>query len=566
MREKSDAELLRHFAQERVEAAFAEVVKRHVGLVYAVARRQVGGDAHLAHDVTQRVFTDLARKAASLSDREVLGGWLFRSAQFAASDVVRAERRRRTREAEAQSMHDANQDPTTSSEWEKLRPLLDEAVGTLGARERDALVLRFFEGRAWAEIGARLQVSEDAARMRVERALEKLRGLLAKRGVTSTSAALGLALTQQVGAVPAELVASVAASAISSATSLAVPLAGLGALGIMSSIKLALGVGGLAAGAIVLAIVQYRAAQSANAESAALLQVHASLQARIGKLEQDLASAAQRARASDVDNASLLEAIAAARPPSALRPASASGAAELTTASVQARFKAARELAAAGKSAEALSEMLWCLDEGMVKVSILSGIRGSTLSTELQKLAKIFPPAASALRERRDAAERKMADAPKERQPAADFALLNQTLDEIDKTLAAFDRFPSGDERRAHLANQQVMSRLVDVQRYAEVLEVYPYARMSSMLSTMMRMPNVTGHPDPEGGLRRYREGVLQTSARNFEVLVGAGDLKNAGVFAQQVLLFDDTPGTRALLERHATRAGKAGFVATLGK
>lgn len=565
MREKSDAELLRHFVHERVDAAFAEVVKRHVGLVFAVARRQVGGDAHLAQDVTQRVFTDLARKAASLAEREVLGGWLFRSAQFAASDVVRAERRRRAREVEAQIMHETNQAPAAAGEWEKLRPMLDEAVGALGARERDALVLRFFEGRAWAEVGARLQVSEDAARRRCERALEKLRGLLAKRGITSTSAALGAVLTQQVGAVPAELAASIATTAVSGATGVAAPLAGLGSLGFMSSIKLTLGAGGLAAGAIVLAVVQYRAAQTAVAESAALRQVQNGLQARLGKLEQDLAQAAQRARSSDADNAALLEAIAAARP-GATRPAAAGGAAELTAASVQARFKAARELAAAGKSAEALGEMLWCLDEGMVKVSNLSGIRASMLSTELQKLAKTFPPAAAALRERRDAAERTMADAPKERQPAADFALLNQTLDEVDKTLAAFDRLSPGDERRAHLANPQVMSRLVEGQRYAEVLEVYPYGRMSSMLSTSMRMPNVTGHPDPEGGLRRYREGVLQTSARNLEALLGAGDVKNAGVFAQQVLLFDDTPETRALLERHATRAGKAGFVATLGK
>lgn len=565
MREKSDAELLRHFVHERVDAAFAEVVKRHVGLVYAVARRQVGGDAHLAQDVTQRVFTDLARKAASLAEREVLGGWLFRSAQFAASDVVRAERRRRAREVEAQIMHETNQAPAAAGEWEKLRPMLDEAVGALGARERDALVLRFFEGRAWAEVGARLQVSEDAARRRCERALEKLRGLLAKRGITSTSAALGAVLTQQVGAVPAELAASIATTAVSGATGVAAPLAGLGSLGFMSSIKLTLGAGGLAAGAIVLAVVQYRAAQTAVAESAALRQVQNGLQARLGKLEQDLAQAAQRARSSDADNAALLEAIAAARP-GATRPAAAGGAAELTAASVQARFKAARELAAAGKSAEALGEMLWCLDEGMVKVSNLSGIRASMLSTELQKLAKTFPPAAAALRERRDAAERTMADAPKERQPAADFALLNQTLDEVDRTLATFDRLSPGDERRAHLANPQVMSRLVEGQRYAEVLEVYPYGRMSSMLSTSMRMPNVTGHPDPEGGLRRYREGVLQTSARNLEALLGAGDVKNAGVFAQQVLLFDDTPETRALLERHATRAGKAGFVATLGK
>ena len=92
-----DSELLRRYAEDRSEAAFAELVKRRVGLVYSVAVRQCGGDAHLAEDVTQRVFSDLARKAAELAARPVLSGWLYRSAQFAASDVVRSERRRRCR-------------------------------------------------------------------------------------------------------------------------------------------------------------------------------------------------------------------------------------------------------------------------------------------------------------------------------------------------------------------------------------------------------------------------------------------------------------------------------------
>ena len=101
-----DSELLRRYAEERSEGAFAELVKRRVGLVYSVAVRQCGGDVHLAEDVTQKVFADLARKAAELVARPVLSGWLYRSAQFAASDVVRSERRRRAREEETHIMND----------------------------------------------------------------------------------------------------------------------------------------------------------------------------------------------------------------------------------------------------------------------------------------------------------------------------------------------------------------------------------------------------------------------------------------------------------------------------
>src|SRR3954469_12335584 len=133
-----DAELLRRYAEERSEETFAELVRRRVDLVYSVALRHVGGDAHLAEDVTQRVFTDLARKAQELAGHAVLSGWLYRSAQFAASDVVRAERRRRSREWEAHTMNETLS-PDGPADWEKSRPLLDEVLGELDAEDRDAL-------------------------------------------------------------------------------------------------------------------------------------------------------------------------------------------------------------------------------------------------------------------------------------------------------------------------------------------------------------------------------------------------------------------------------------------
>jgi RNA polymerase sigma factor (sigma-70 family) len=259
-----DAQLLRRYVEGKSEAAFAELVRCHLGLVYGVALRQTGGDTALAEDVAQQVFTDLARKARSLSDRAVLGGWLYRSTQFAASNVVRVERRRRAREEEAQRMHEQNQDPATTAEWEKLRPVLDAAVGELGERDRDAVVLRFFEGRAFAEIGAALRLSEDAARMRVERALEKLRVLLARRGVTSTGAALGLALAGQPGlAAPVGLAAAVTSTA----------LAGAGA-GVASAVavffamnKIKVGVVGiLVLAGMSIAVVDLKATRAVRAE------------------------------------------------------------------------------------------------------------------------------------------------------------------------------------------------------------------------------------------------------------------------------------------------------------
>src|SRR5437762_7752980 len=178
-----DAQLLRRYAEAGSEAAFSEIVSRHIDLVYSAALRQVNGDAHLAQDVAQTVFADLARKAASLAHRPILTGWLYTSAHFAAAKAVRTERRRHTREEEAQLMNPLLCDPAPDLDWEKLRPVLDAAMLELNETDREAVLLRYFDNRPHAEIAGRLGLSENAARMRVDRALEKLRTLLARRGL-----------------------------------------------------------------------------------------------------------------------------------------------------------------------------------------------------------------------------------------------------------------------------------------------------------------------------------------------------------------------------------------------
>jgi len=182
-----------------------------------VALRHTGGDAHRAQDVTQTVFTALARKAPFLCGHSVLTGWLYRSTRFAASDAVRAERRRQERTKEAQLMDEIARQAADPN-WETLRPELDAALESLSARDRDAVALRFFEDQPFANIVRRLRLTENAARMRVERALEKLRARLAQKGVASTTAALAILLSSEAGAIaPTGLAASVAASATVSA-------------------------------------------------------------------------------------------------------------------------------------------------------------------------------------------------------------------------------------------------------------------------------------------------------------------------------------------------------------
>jgi RNA polymerase sigma factor (sigma-70 family) len=258
-----DSELLRRYAGTKSEEAFAELVQRHVNLVYSAALRQVNGDAHLAQDVAQTVFTDLARKAGSLARREVLTGWLYTSAHFAAAKIARTENRRREREEKfmREPIPEPAPDPgfaEARADWEKIRPSLDEAMHELKEPDREAILLRFFENRPFAEIGEKIGLSENAARMRVERALEKLRGLLVSRGVTTAAALASVISANAVQIAPAGLAATLTnASLAATGTGTTLTL-----LKLMTMTKLKLGLSALVVASAATALVVQHQTQS----------------------------------------------------------------------------------------------------------------------------------------------------------------------------------------------------------------------------------------------------------------------------------------------------------------
>jgi RNA polymerase sigma factor (sigma-70 family) len=208
-----DLNLLQEYARRNSEEAFAALVSRHVNLVYSVALRQVR-DSHLAEEITQAVFIILARKADSLGDKTILPGWLCRTARYASANALTIQRRRQHREQEAYMQSILNEAEPAET-WNQIAPLLDGAMEQLDQKDHDALVLRFFENKNFAEVGASLGASEDAAKMRVNRALEKLRKIFTKRGVNSTTATLAGAISaNSVQAAPATLVKTITAVAL----------------------------------------------------------------------------------------------------------------------------------------------------------------------------------------------------------------------------------------------------------------------------------------------------------------------------------------------------------------
>src|SRR5262245_21094948 len=182
-----DMALVREYAQSNCEQAFATLVSRHINLVYSVALRQVG-DATLAEEITQAVFIILARKARALSPKTILSGWLCSTARYVSADTMKNQRRRQSRELESHMQSLLNEPDSTA--WNQIAPLLNEALDCLGEKEHDAVVLRFFDDKDLKQVGAVMGTTEDAARMRVNRGLEKLRKFFAKRGVTMSAATI----------------------------------------------------------------------------------------------------------------------------------------------------------------------------------------------------------------------------------------------------------------------------------------------------------------------------------------------------------------------------------------
>lgn len=543
-----DSILLRRFAEQRCERAFAEIVERHLGLVFHSALRQTGGDTLLAEEAAQAAFLLLARKASGLLGHPELAGWLHATACFRAKELVRTERRRHQREKVAHAMHDLNESSANDEAWVRLRPVIDEALLELPPDERAAVLLRYFEGRSFGEIGAVFNLGEDTVRKRVDRAIDRLQGALTKRGIVSPGMALAAVLAvPAVLAAPAGLAGRINGAALVAATVGGGTVAALSFLQLMTTAKIIALVSGVAAViAVGTAVQQWKGREAARAEVSALLGQQGELRAKLKELESRLATEAGRVVLLEREQKE-----AASAKPATLATASAAEG-PITSDMVNARFDKARELARNGQYAEALREYLWCYDIGMPQVPSYGGVRAAML-IELARMGESYPPALAAIRQRRDAIGTRLLKSVTDREALLDYGPLNKALGEEDKTLVVYDTLAADDKRRETLGFQ-IADQLLEERRYSEMVKVMPYKNMVSAFDLFSARRSATASGTASGD--RYQRLASKTAAKHIEALAGAGDLANASAFIAKVLALDSSPESRALLAKHLARAG----------
>jgi RNA polymerase sigma factor (sigma-70 family) len=281
----TDLELLARYTRHHAEEAFAEIVRRHLDLVFSAALRQVRS-TQLAEEVAQTTFISLARGANRLAPDTILAAWLYQVAHRTAANVVRRESRRQLREQIATEMNAMN---ATAADWTHIEPLLDEAMHALDDTDRTAVLLRYFENKSLREVGATLGTSENAAQKRLGRAVERLREFFARRGVTVGASGLVVVISANaVQAAPVGLAVTISTAAALAGTTIVTPTATIPALKLMSTAALKPIIVASAAIAVSMVIViEHNRADR-------LREQNESLQAQVQKTETASAELSER--------------------------------------------------------------------------------------------------------------------------------------------------------------------------------------------------------------------------------------------------------------------------------
>lgn len=305
----------------------------------------------------------------------------------------------------------------------------------------------------------------------------------------------------------------------------------------------------VAIGAGIFAARQWSAAQQAEANVGSLATRQSATAAQIAALESRLQEQAKRAEAIEADNATLRDALVRAE---AARAAAAKSVVPMTRQALEDRFKSVRELGRSGDPAEALRELLWWWDVGLKQGnSATAPARKSRLVDELRDLAQRYPPAREELQRRRDALRERILASPGGGDSVSDYMSVLRVLGEQQAALSLMDKIPAGDRRRSTLSIY-AGEQLIEAKRYAEAMEGKSAGTMFSRFEIDARMA-AASRPAPDGGPSYF----VKSAVRDIELLAGSGHLADARELAKRLLAVDGSDNTRALIQKHAERAGQ---------
>ena len=546
-----DAELLERYLRDDSQAAFAEFVQRNAPLAYTVALRGSSGDVARAQDVCQGAFILAAQQAGKLAHHRAVPAWLHQTCSAATAQLRRSDERRALRDGRSGHPFEKSAQAAPPSNL-----LLDDALQLIPEEERATLLLRHFAGRSDADIALQLGTTQLEVRRRMERGTERLGTTFTRLGVSNPQGAVAAALAGiRPEAVPTALQMRLAPFSVTAAAGSNVAVSGGHMFESLRVWKAACLITALiATGATIVAVHETSLAKFRQKQVTESRQHAAQVTAELSKVRLQLVRELAKAGESERETSLLLAAIDDEE-----QAAAAVAAETFSESDVSKRFQQALTLAKAGQHEAALEEYLWCYDTGMPRFSSLSDVRSSVLLSALADLSKSYPPARHAMAERRDAAEKTVLSESEDSGAAAEFAAINRSLGEPQRTLALFDRLPASDPRRRSLG-PDVRDQLLKKARYADAARAYPYPMMQLQFSALTQLEgNVGAELAPEMKAEVFKQGrsqAVQEAGKNIEILVGSGDLQHARNFARQVLALDDTPETRALLEHHAQRAG----------
>lgn len=547
---ESDSQLMQAFVRSRNEQAFRALVDRHTDWCYSVALRMVGRDAHLAEEVCMTVFTRLAENASQLCDRDSIGGWLYVSLKYIARDRLRSEARRKRNEETYAMQKEDEQEPIN---WEEAHSVLRDVVGELKDADRDAVCLRFFEGLSFNEIGQRLGVKENTARMRLNRAIERLQGLLVKRGIRTSVGALGVGLgTQASSAAPVGLALNLANGALA-ATATGVSSSALAAFLVFMKTK-TITVSAVAAALLAggVATSQWNKAAKLRSELEIVVLEHKTQAERIQTMEIALEDALSAARTPSVAALSSPEPLAVEEEIPVARPRE-----ELTRAFVMEEVKRARVLMRQGDYSEAAKLLFWALDTGTSEVESLKGVQ-PFLVDFLSSIAQEDASVRYELSLRRDAMERGLIASEGGDRPSYNdlkvWHKMNQSLEEGNRSLEFFDKIE--DPITERIAQRVVTDELVEAQRYEDATRPGMGAQTFSSFEQMLQ----SAADSSEGRPGLVKDSVHQTAREsmgvNLEALAGAGKSEEALDLIENVLSVDSSPETLDVIGGHLQRAG----------